>query len=191
MTTPLSSYNEKLPDDVLLESGVVYIGSSIFAATDGGIKFDPGKSTRDVQFDGMRSKIKGLTRTIGFDAKISGVAVQLGPTLIPQIEPGATAVSLSGAPAGFTTGYQPKQAGVLYAVGDYLSAPRCIWQRGNGTYVQVRFYDGGFVDKWDAAGTDKQEVKTTFEICSVLDMSVTGRKTSDCPYVIEYFATAP
>lgn len=188
---PLSSYTTTLPTDTLLDTGVMYAGSNIFAAQEGGLKFDPGKTFRQVQFDGQRSKVKGLDRIVMFEPKITGTIIELGPTKIPQLEPGASAVTLTGSPSGYTTGYRPKQAGVLFVSGDYLSTFRCIWQRGDGTYVQVRFYDGAYIDKWDAAGTDKQEVKIAIEVCAVLDMSVTGRDVADAPYVVEYFTTAP
>lgn len=188
---PLSSYTTTLPTDTLLDTGIMYAGASIFAASVGGIKFTPGRSTREVMFDGKRSRVKGLDRTSKFEPKITGTIVEMGPALVVELEPGAVAVGLSGGPAGFTTGYRPKQAGVLYVAGDYLAAFRVIWQRGNGTYVQCRFFDGAVVDKWDVSGTDNEEAKISVEVCAVLDMTVSGRNTADAPYVIEYFTVAP
>jgi hypothetical protein len=187
----LSSYTTTLPSDVMLDTGILYIGNSIFAAQDGGIKFDPGKTFRQIAFDGQRSRIRGLDRTVMFAPKITGNVLELSPTTIPSLEPGAQSVSLPGSPTGFTTGYEPKSAGTLFLENDYISTPRCIWQRGDGTYVQVRFYDGALVTKWDLAGTDKQEVKIAIELEAVLDMTVSGRKVSDPPFVIEFFATSP
>lgn len=188
---PLSSYTTTLPSDVLLDTGIMYIGSAIFAAQDGGMKFDPKKTFREVMFDGKRSRIKGLDRTVNFAPVITGTVIEMSPALMLDFEPGATAVTLTGSPSGFTSGYEPKGAGVLFAAGDYISSCRVIWQRGDGTYVQVRFYDGALCTKWDMSGTDKQEVKIAVELEAVLDMTVTGRKVSDPPFVVEFFTVAP
>lgn len=188
---PLSAFTSTLPANVLLETGVLYAGSSIYAAHIGGIKFDPGKSTRGVEFDGKRTRIRALDRTLKFEPKITGTVIELAPALVPKIEPGATAVTLTGAPAGYTTGYRPKQGGVLYVTGDYVDNVRAVWQLGDGSYVQVRFYDGAFVEKWDLTGQDYDEAKISIELCAVLDMTVSGRNVADGPYAIEYFATAP
>lgn len=188
---PLSSYTTTLPSDVLLDTGIMYLGASIFAAQDGGIKFDPGKTFRQVQFDGQRSRIKGLDRTVAFAPKITGTVIEMSPALMLDFEPGAVPATVAGSPAGFTTGYEPKQAGVLFLAGDYIASCRVIWQRGDGTYVQVRFFDGALCAKWDMAGTDKQEVKIAIELEAVLDMTVSGRKVSDPPFIIEFFSTAP
>ncbi len=193
---PLSTYTASLPTDVLLDSGVLYIGApgarTVFSAQEGGLKFDPGKTIRDVAFAGQRTRVKGLSRTVNFAPKFTGTILEVSPTTMTVLEPGVTTgVVMSGSPSGLTSGFQPKAAGILYATGDYLSTISAVWQRGDGTYVQVRFYDGAEVIKWDIAGTDKQEGKITVEIDALLDMSVSGRHTSDAPYIIEYFTQAP
>jgi hypothetical protein len=175
---------------VLLDTGILYIGASIFSAQEGGLKFDPGKTLRNVEFDGKRTDIKALDRTVMFAPKLAGTILEFSAANIPNLEPGASAATVTGSPSGFTTGYQPKAAGVLYAAGDYLSNVRAIWQRGDGTYVQVRFMCA-LVSKWDLQGTDKQEGKVQVELDARLDMSVTGAHTSDPPYVIEYFTVSP
>lgn len=188
---PLSSYTATLPANVLLETGILYFGSSIFSAQDGGLKFDPKKTIREVMFVGKRSRVKGLDRTVDFKPTISGTVLEFSAANIPVFEPGAVATTQSGGPTGFTTGYKPKQGGVLYASGDYITTCRVVYQRGDGTFCQVRFYDGGVVAKWDLTGTDKQEGKVAIEVEAVLDMTVSGRNTNDAPYVIEYMSSAP
>lgn len=192
---PLSSYTSTLPADVLLDSGILYIGAqgsrTVFSAIEGGLKFDPGKAYREVMFSGKRSRIRGLDRNTEFKSKITGTIIECSAALMPSLEPGATAVTLSGSPAGFTSGYQAKRAGVLYVTGDYIATISAVWQRGDGTYVQVRFYDGAAITKWDIVGTDNQEGKIAIEIDAVLDLTVSGRIPADCPYVVEFYATAP
>lgn len=192
---PLSSYTATLPSDVLLDSGILYIGApgarTVLAAQEGGLKFDPGKTLRAVEFAGKRSRIKGLDRTVEFKSKFTGTLIEISPSLMATYEPGVTAVAYTGTPSGFTSGYAGKRAGVLYASGDYITTISAVWQRGDGTYCQVRFFDGAVITKWDLAGTDKQEGKLAVEIEAVLDMTVNGRNTSDCPYEIDFFTAAP
>lgn len=190
MGNPLASWNGNLPSDVMLDSGVLYIGSTIFAAQDGGLKFDPGKELRAVPFDGQHSEVKGLDRTTAYMAKISGNIIQIPAATAAILEPGASTGSLTGAPTGLTATVFPKAAGSLYATNDYLSNVRAIWMRGDGTYVQVRF-PAALVVKWDLTGQDKTEAKAAIEIAAKLDMAVSGQKVYNAPYVIEYMTAEP
>lgn len=189
---PLSSWNGQLPTDVQLDSGILYIAGAIFSAQDGGLKFDPGKETRNIDFDGKRSPIKGIDRTVSWKPVISGNIMQIPVANFGVIEPGATGPgsTIAGGPIGATQRIG-KTAGVLYAAADYISQPRAVWYRGDGTYVQVRFYDGGLCVKWDEAGQDKNEVKYAIEIEARLDLTASGRVPTDCPFVMEYFSVAP
>lgn len=189
---PLSSWNGQLPTDVQLDSGILYINGAIFSAQDGGLKFDPGKEIRDIPFDGRRSKVKGIDRTVFWTPVISGNIMQVPVANFGVIEPGASAPSstITGGPSGATQRVG-KSAGVLYASGDYIVQPRVVWYRGDGTYVQVRFFDGGLCTKWDETGQDKSEVKYAIEIEARLDLTASGRQVYDCPFVMEYFSVAP
>lgn len=189
---PLSSWNGQLPTDVQLDSGILYIAGSVFAAQDGGLKFDPGKEIRDIPFDGRRSAIKGLDRTVGWKPVISGNILEVPVASLGVLEPGVSGPgsTIAGGPTGATQRVA-KAAGSLYASGDYITQPRAVWYRGDGTYVQVRFYDGGLCTKWDEAGQDKEEVKYAIEIEARLDLTQSGRAVYDCPFVIEYFSTTP
>jgi hypothetical protein len=188
---PLGSWTATLPQDVMLDSGVLYIGASIFSAQEGGLKFDPTKTIRQVVFDGQRSPIAGLDRTVETAAVLTGTVLQVSPTTFPTIEPGAaTPVPVvGGGPAGATQ-LQPKQASIMYVAGDYLTNVRAIWQRGDGTYVQIRF-PKALCTKWDLTGTDKEEAKWAITIEARLDMTVSGALVSNPNWVIEYFSTAP
>lgn len=183
----LSGYTDALPDDVLLDSGVLYIGDTPYAASVGGLKFDPQKEVRNIEFDGKRTAIKGLDRTVGFAPVLSGTVLNFPNDALDTLEPGATGVTDG---AFGVTGLKPKRAGLLYETGDYLANVRCIWERGDGTYVQVRF-PAALVQKWDVQGTDKEEAKIAVEIGARLDMGVSGTNIGDAPYRVEYFSAAP
>lgn len=128
MTAPLTGYTSSLPSDVLLDSGVLYVGpagsSVVFGAFAGGLKFDPGVTYRAADFDGKRSPVKGLDRVTMRMPKITGTVIQLSTTNVGQIEPGA-ATAVTGAWTA-STSYAPKSAGQLLASGDYLSDVRAI-----------------------------------------------------------------
>ncbi len=187
MGNPIAGWNGNLPTDTLLDSGVLYLGTSIFSATSGGLKFDPQRQTRDMEFDGRKSPVALLDRTIYVRPMITGVVYQVPSTSFASLEPGASTVSLSGGPSG-STQIQPKAAGTMYVSGDYISNVRAVWYRANGTYVQIRF-PKGICDKWDMAGRDREEVLFSVNFGARLDMGVSGNLLQTPPYVIEYFAT--
>lgn len=186
MTAPLTGYTATLPTDVLLDSGVLYVGATVFGAFQGGLKFDPGVEYLNVNFDGKRSPVKLLDRKGNQMPKITGTVIQLSTTNVGQIEPGAT-VSASGAWTG-STSYLPKRAGSFLASGDYLTDVRAIWLRGGGAFVQVRF-PAALCTKYDITSQDGQEIAIAIEIEARLDMSVSGANVGDAPYRLEYIAS--
>ena len=192
MTAPLTGYTSSLPSDILLDSGVLYVGATVFGAFAGGLKFDPGVTYRNADFDGKRSPVEGLDRVTMRMSKISGSVIQLATANVAQIEPGA-ATTATGAWTG-STSYAPKSAGQLLAAGDYLSDVRCIWQRGGatssaGSYVQVRF-PSGLCTKYDITGQDGAEVAIAIEIEARLDPTLSGfSNVGAAPFRIEYLTT--
>lgn len=186
MTAPLTGFTSQFPSDVLIDSGVLYVGASVFGAFQGGLKFDPGVEYLNTNFDGKRSPVKLLDRKNMQMPKISGTVIQLSTTNVGQIEPGATVVG-AGAWTG-STSYQPKRAGAYLASGDYLTNVRAIWLRGGGNFVQVRF-PSALVTKYDVTSQDGQEVAIALEIEARLDMTVSGANVGDSSFRIEYLAT--
>ena len=192
MTAPLTGYTSSLPDDILIDSGVLYINTTVFGAFQGGLKFDPGVTYRNADFDGKRSPVKALDRVTMRMPKISGTCIQLATANVAQVEPGA-ATSATGAWTG-STSYAPKSAGQLLAAGDYLSEVRLIYQRGGatssaGSYVQVRF-PSGLCTKYDMTGQDGAEVAIALEIEARLDPTVSGfSNIGSAPFRIEYLTT--
>lgn len=185
MTAPLSGYTATLPADVVLDSGQLYIGATVMGAFNGGLKFDPGVEYRNIEFDGKRSPITALDRKTGFMPKVSGTVIQLSTGNVAQIEPGA-ALTVTGAWTG-STSYMPKDAAGFLAAGDYLTDVRCVWLRGNGSFVQVRF-PSALCTKYDVTSQDGAEIAIAIEIEARLDMSVSGAQIGDSPYRIEYIA---
>jgi hypothetical protein len=183
MTAPLTGFSSTFPTDVLVDSGVLYIGASVFGAFQGGLKFEPGVEYLNTTFDGKRSPVKLLDRKSNMMPKITGTMIQLSTANVGQIEPGATTAT------GWTgsTSYAPKRAGLFLASGDYLTDVRAIWLRGNGSFVQVRFPSALCVT-YDVTSQDGQEVAIAVELEARLDMSVSGANVGDAPYRIEYLA---
>jgi len=181
---PLSGYTSSLPTDVILDSGTLYLGAAIFGATRGGLNFDPGITYRSVEFDGMRSRVRGLDRKAMVEPTITGTVIELAATDVATIEPGATVTA-----GGWTgaTSYRGKAAGTLYAAGDYLTNVRAVWERGGGGLVQVLF-PSALVTAYTIAGVDGEEVAIELTIEARLDLSVTGSTPSDMPYRIEFLA---
>lgn len=196
MTAPLTGYTTSLPSDILLDSGVLYVGpagsTSVFGAFQGGLKFDPGVTYRNADFDGKRSPVALLDRVTMRMPKISGTCIQLATGNVAQIEPGA-ATAVTGAWTA-STSYAPKAAGTLLVAGDYLSNVRLIFQRGAtttaaGAYVQVRF-PSALCTKYDITGQDGAEVAIAIEIEARLDTALSGfTAVGAAPFRIEYLAT--
>lgn len=186
MTAPLTGYTATFPTDVLFDSGVLYAGATVFGAFQGGLKFDPGTTYRNIEFDGKRSPVGLLDRKMMSAPKISGTVIQLSATNVGQIEPGAS-VTATGAWTG-STSYLPKKAGTNLVSGDYLTNVRGIWQRGSGGFVQVRFAQA-LCTKFDLTSQDGAEVAIALEIEARLDMTASGANVGDVPYRIEYIAS--
>jgi len=186
MTAPLTGFTSTFPTDVLVDSGVLYVGAAVFGAFQGGLKFDPGVEYLNTVFDGKRSPVRLLDRKSMMTPKITGTVIQLSTTNVAQIEPGAT-VTATGAWTG-STSYAPKRAASYLVAGDYLTDVRCIWLRGGGNFVQIRF-PSALLLKYDATSQDGQEVAISIELEARLDMSVSGANVGDAPYRIEYIAS--
>ena len=185
MTAPLTGFTSTFPTDVLLDSGVLYVGATVFGAFQGGLKFDPGTEYLNTVFDGQRSPVRLLDRKSAMAPMITGTVIQLATANVLQIEPGAT-TSATGAWTG-STSYVPKRAGSYLASGDYLTDVRAIWLRGGGAFVQVRF-PAALLTKYDITSQDGQEVAIAIEIAARLDMTASGANVGDAPYRIEYIA---
>jgi hypothetical protein len=179
-----SAYSATLPADILLDSGLLLINSATpWGVSMGDLSFDPGIDRKQVAFDGQRSSIVGLDRTVGFAPKISGTMKELSGTRLTGLyEPGSSSAS-----GGGVTTITPKKAGILLVAGEYLSVVRLAFPRGSGGYAWVKFAKALLV-KYDVKGKDKDEAVISIEIEARLDMSVAA-DTDVAPYVIELAAS--
>jgi hypothetical protein len=176
-----SGLTATLPGDLALNVAVLYHTASIaggsitgtkISATKGGLDFDPGIKTRDIEFDGRRSAIAQMEYVIEYDAKITGKIIQLGSDQIDILEPGAV---LAGEE------YTPRAADVLYEAGDYLSNVMCAWERGNGGLFVVEF-PVARVMSWKVDGKDKTEAEIAIVLKAYLSLADAVTNTSLCPY---------
>ena len=198
MTAPLTGFTSEFKDGVLLDSGVLYVGNIVYGAFQGGLKFDPGITYRNVEFDGKRSPMKLLDIKQSQMPKISGTVITLPPAAtalvaggVSQLDTGAD-VQATGGWTGATSSYAPQAAGALLVAGDYMSDVRAIWLRGGHTtaspkYVQVRF-PSAIITKYDVTSQDGQEVAIAIEVEARLDTGWAGYTdgTGTAPYRIEY-----
>jgi hypothetical protein len=153
------------------------------------LKWDPGKTIHEIEFDGKRSAVAGLDRTVLWKSKLSGTILEVPLAAWSQLEPGSVLATVTGGPSGATQVW-PKPAGVMYAAADYIANVCATWQRTDGNYFQIRMMKA-LVIKWDIAGADKAEAKWTIEIEPRLDMAVSGQLISNPPFVGEYFTGTP
>ena len=181
---PISGYTSDLPSDILLDSGVLYVGTSVRGVSRGGLSFDPGKSWNNIEFDGKRSDVLGLHRVTKFEPVISGTMLEFDSAELVEYEPGLTSAGTG------TVVYTMKDAGTLLASGDYMTDVRLVFERGaqSGAYAAVHF-PKALVRKWSVKGVDNDVAEIAVEIVAVLDMS--GGQLTDCPYKIELRATLP
>lgn len=176
---PLSGYSADLPGDVLLDTGVLYVGSTVLGATRGAPRFDPGKSFSNLDFDGKRSDIMGLHRVDKWEPVIACTLLEFDAPDLVRFEPGETF-------AGTTTViHTPKRAGLLLVAADYISDLRLVFERGAAviTYAAIHF-PKALVRRYQVAGNKDDIGLMEAEFLAVLDMSG-ANNLADAPYKIE------
>ena len=175
---PITGYSADLPGDVLMDTGVLYVGTAILGATRGAPRFDPGKVMSNIDFDGKRSPIMGLDRIDRYESMIACTLLEFDAADIARFEPGSTS-------SGTTTViHVPKDAGVLLASGDYITDLRLIFERGvtPATYAAIHF-SRALVTKWSLSGNKDDIGLIECEFQARLNMD--SAAISDCPYTIE------
>lgn len=160
--------------------------STKIGVTQGAPDFDPGVEIGDIQFDGMRCKLKGLSRKTGFKPIVKGTIIELGPTASGKqtllLEPGSSEATVGG-----VTTTTPKAAGSLFAAGDYITDLRWIFDRGNGLYVAV-YFPFALCTAWSVKGQDKAEPQVSFTFEAVGDPA---NDLGTAPYLIEHRTALP
>jgi hypothetical protein len=186
----LAGYTPNLPTDVAFNAGVLFrtisAVSTKIGVTQGAPDFDPGVSMADIEFDGKRCMLKGLTRKVGFKPVIKGTLIEFAPaatgkqTLI--LEPGSTEATATG-----VTTTTPKAAGSLFVSADYVTDLRWIFDRGNGAYIAI-YFPLALCTKWSMRGADKGEAQVSFEFEAIGDPAV---DLGTAPYLIEHRTALP
>lgn len=175
------------PADILLDSGIVYIGSVKFGVTKGAPKFTPNRSWDNLSFDGKFAPIYLLDRPINGEPVLSFTALEIGPAAtgaqVSKYEPSAVTSSVTS-----VVTHTPVASGALLAAGGYVSNLRCVWERATaGTYFAVHFAKA-LCSKYDISGQDKSNPTIAVEFVGRLD---TGVDPSAAAYVLEYRTALP
>jgi hypothetical protein len=187
---PISGWSSTLAKDVLLDTGVLFVGATAIGVSRGGLSFDPAKELRNIEFDGKKSPLLGLDRYTKFATVISGTMIELGQADVGGFyEPGSTSTFASAtAVTGVIT---PKKAGILLVPGDYLTNLALVCERADGTgFVRWRFPKAVCRKYGPVKGIDGEEFEVPVEFAAVLDMGASGATIGDSPYVYEGVATA-
>jgi hypothetical protein len=173
----LSGYSSRLPADVLLNTGVLFVGNSPLSASRGGLSFDPGTTFRQVPYDGQTADVVGLDRKVYIKPTIKGKFLQYTHHELAKFEPGAN-VHLQTTPLG---------AGIMLVVGQYVNNLRLIFERASGGYVEVVF-PKALCEKYTVAGQDKSEPEVDAEFTAKRDTTV---QTTEglAPYYIKEIAS--
>jgi hypothetical protein len=194
----LTGYTANLPNDIVLDSGVAYVGSAVLGATRGSWEFDPAWTIENVDFDGKHPPIKLLDRKFHGEALFSATLIEFGPSTsgnqIAKLEAGSASVDTGTTPSTLTT-ITPKAGGGLYAAGDYLTDVRIMFERaitagaGVKKYAAI-YFPSAIVRKWGPLkGENKKEASFAIEICGRKDMA--AGTTADATYKIELREALP
>lgn len=175
-----SGYVSRLPADVLLDTGVLYIGGAIVGPSRGGLSFDPGTEWSNIGYDGKKQNRTLLDRKTFTAPMISGRLLLFAPTDYPRLEPDVTSSS-PGAPVSSNGRKTPKPAGVLLDEGDYVHDLRLVFERKAGGFVQIRFVYA-LCARWRLAGQDRGEAEIDVEFHARL---AAAEAEGTVPFVIE------
>lgn len=181
MPTPNSGFSATLPTDVLLDSGVLYIGDTTpFGVTVGGIQFDPGIQRENIDFDGKLADVIELDRTIGVKAKLSCKIIEGSATRLEALEAGSTNATVTGPPS--VTTITPLGMGELYASGAYVTNVMAAYRRGGGGFAIVKF-PKALITTWKIGPGSNKRAEIDIEIEARQDIAAAN--TGVMPYVIE------
>lgn len=194
----LTGYSINLPSDVLMDSGVLYVGTAIVGVSKGPWQFDPGREIVNSEFDGKHAPIKGLDRLFHGEPVISGTLIQFADSdtggQMAKIEPGSSEADSGSTPNVLTT-ITPKAGGNFFASGDYLTDVRLIFERGIAAAAGTKKYAAiylpcAIVKKWGPlAGANKDHPTYGVEIAGRKDMG--SGTTADAAYKIEFRESLP
>jgi hypothetical protein len=170
----MSGFNSRVPTDLLLDTGVLSVAGTVVGPTRGGMKFNPGTTMRDVEYDERMAPVVGLDRKVFMRPTFTGTVLLAGPEDYRILEAG-------GSGTGNTV--TPKPAGVQLASGEYLTNVAITWRRsGGGTCVIAFPY--AICTQYEQSGTDQKEAETTFTIEARQNRAGVGATDGDVPYTV-------
>lgn len=169
-----SGYNALLPDDVLLDQGLVYHGDPavLWGATAGAVRIEPIRTIRNLPFGGKKTPIAGLDRKRDLGLRVEATFLQFGEDDIERLELNIIS-TLAGADRTFT----PAKAGELFATGKYVGPIFIVFPRGGGGWARVKM-DWAYVSYSWTGGEDE----ATAEV--VLEARNGGTNIAGAPYTI-------
>lgn len=177
-----SGWNLRFPDDVLIDTGVLKADlttpgeiTDIVGVSRGGLRFVPGKTIRNIEFDGKKFDIAGLDRQTRGEPRFTGTMLQVGPEDLRLFEAGA-----SGAANTVTL----KPAGQFIEVGD-LHAYALTWDRKNGGTFTITF-PYGIVTEYEIGSTDNNESEIPITIAARQRRDDASSSDGEVPYAFSY-----
>lgn len=139
----LTGYSNNFPSDVLLDNGIIRIGSVNWGVTKGQSSFTPNSTVVNTDFDGKTVPLKLLDRLIHGAPQIQFTAMEMGPSAtglqISKLLIGSSEATSGSTPNTKTT-ITPMQGNQLFDTGKYLTDFRLIFERGIAAGTGVKKY---------------------------------------------------
>jgi hypothetical protein len=132
-----------------VDAAMLYIGSTPFGQTRGGVTFDPGANDRDPEFDGVPPFVEDAARVTSYNSRLTGRFGVFTAAMWSNLHPGSTSDGST-----LNNAITPVDTRLFFA--DTLADFRCIYRINSNTYHaivarRVRFRP------WTVAGEDNNE----------------------------------
>lgn len=132
-----------------VDAAMLYIGTTPFGQTRGGVTFDPGANERDPEFDGVPPHVEDQSRITSYNSRFTGRFGVFTAAFWSMLHPGSTS-------DGSATNNTITPIDARTFVGDTLADFRCIYRISNNTWTaivarRVR------LRPWTLAGEDNNE----------------------------------
>jgi hypothetical protein len=177
-----SGYNLRFPDDVLIDTAVLKtdlttpgVIEDVVGVSRGGLRFRPGKTLRNIEYDGRRFKVAGLDRQTSGDPAFIGTMLQVGPEDLRLFEAGAS---------GTGNSVVLKPAGQFIDV-DELHGYALTFDRKTGGTFTITFPYGIVVD-YEIGSTDNNESEVPITIEARQRRDDASSSDGEIPYAFSY-----
>lgn len=164
-----------VPDDDVVDVGVISVGGSAAAwgATIDGLKWDPGKEVRHIEYDGRSFEHVGLHRTIRYNSVLSGKIKRGGAAFMLDLEPGSESDGSSTNQVTLLAAREP------WTEGMYLEDVFYIGRQQDGVVFRVSM-PFAYVRKYSMQTKDNNEAEWDVEIVPAKDPADTD------PYAVPF-----